>query len=109
MVSGLGLDTPFTTGSRPITIRWPAQNRMLRMLPDDTLRFLIVYTPPGQDFFCAEPVSHVPDMVNMGADTNATGMVALAPGEILKGTIRLELAPVYADSSKTGSNRASAG
>lgn len=108
-VSGLALDTPFTTGARPITIRWPEQNRMLRMLPDDTLRFLIVYTPPGQDFFCAEPVSHVPDMVNMDADANATGMVALAPGEILKGRICLELAPIFASSSKSGSNRASAG
>lgn len=104
-VSRLALDTPFTTGSRPVTIRWPAQRRMLRMLPDDTLRFLIVYTPPGKDFFCAEPVSHVPDMVNLAAPAEETGLVALGPGETLKGTIRLELLPLNIGSAEAGDGR----
>ena len=25
---------------------------------------LIVYTPPGEDFFCVEPVSHMTDAIN---------------------------------------------
>lgn len=36
---------------------------------------LHLYRPPGMDFFCAEPVSHLPDAINRG------GMDALAPGE----------------------------
>ncbi len=108
-VSELALDTPFTTASRPVIIRWPEQNRMLRMLPDDVLRFLIVYTPPGENFFCAEPVSHVPDMVNMNADASETGLVSLAPGETLQGTIRLELATIRTDGSEVDGSRAPAG
>lgn len=104
-VSRLALDTPYATASRPVTIRWPAQKRVLRMLPDDTLRFLIVYTPPGKDFFCAEPVSHVPDMVNLGAPPEETGLIALPPGETLKGTIRLELAPLRTGSTEAGDGR----
>ncbi|WP_447727397.1 aldose 1-epimerase [Sphingomonas koreensis] len=38
-------------------------------------RVLHVYRPPGMDFFCAEPVSHLPDAINRG------GMNVLAPGE----------------------------
>lgn len=93
LVSALILDTPFSTSSRPITIRWPANNRALRMVPDDTLRFLVVYTPPGQDFFCAEPTSHVPNMVNLAAPAEETGLVTLGPGETLSGSIQLSLEP----------------
>ena len=36
---------------------------------------LHLYRPPGADFFCAEPVSHLPDAINRD------GMQVLAPGE----------------------------
>lgn len=36
---------------------------------------LHLYRPPGADFFCAEPVGHLPDAINRG------GMDVLAPGE----------------------------
>ena len=104
-VSQLELDTPFTTGSRPVTIRWPEQRRMLRMLPDDAFRFLIVYTPAGRDYFCAEPVSHVPDMVNLAAPAGETGLVSLAPGETLKGAVRLELSPLRTGSAEADDGR----
>lgn len=38
-------------------------------------RMLHLYRPPGADFFCAEPVSHLPDAINRD------GMDVLAPGE----------------------------
>ncbi|WP_343518040.1 aldose 1-epimerase [Sphingomonas sp.] len=40
-------------------------------------RVLHLYRPPGADFFCAEPVSHLPDAVNRG------GMDVLGPGATL--------------------------
>lgn len=40
-------------------------------------RVLHLYRPPGADFFCAEPVSHLPDAVNRG------GLDVLEPGETL--------------------------
>ncbi|HEY0624729.1 aldose 1-epimerase [Sphingomonas sp.] len=36
---------------------------------------LHIYRPPGAGFFCAEPVSHLPDAINRG------GMELLAPGQ----------------------------
>jgi aldose 1-epimerase len=36
--------------------------------------FLHVYRPPGEPFFCLEPVSHLPDAINRG------GMPIIAPG-----------------------------
>jgi aldose 1-epimerase len=43
---------------------------------------LQVYTPPGQNFFCIEPVTHRPDAIN-----HSPGMAVLAPGETLEGTV----------------------
>jgi aldose 1-epimerase len=50
----------------------------------------VVYTPPGQSFFCAEPVSHITDAFNRAAAGQAdTGMLTLAPGETVGVTLRL--------------------
>jgi aldose 1-epimerase len=45
------------------------------VLAADGAPALHVYVPPGQDFFCAEPVTAMPDAVNRGE------AAALAPGE----------------------------
>jgi aldose 1-epimerase len=92
-VESLGLDTPFETTGGPVSLRWPEEGISLRMLTDDALLFLVVYTPAGEKYFCAEPVSHIPNMVNMTAPARDTGLVSLAPGKILSGRIRLELVP----------------
>ncbi|MEQ8268794.1 MAG: aldose 1-epimerase [Parvibaculum sp.] len=44
----------------------------------------IVYAPPGEDFFCAEPVSHAPDAVNRPEGDSVTGLRRLAPGEMME-------------------------
>jgi aldose 1-epimerase len=52
----------------------------------------VIYVPPGQDFFCIEPVSHVNDGFNLlerGVD--GTGVRVLARGRRLAGTIRLRI------------------
>ena len=42
------------------------------------LGFLVVYTPPGEDFFCAEPVSNATDAFNLAAAGRTdTGMLVL--------------------------------
>jgi aldose 1-epimerase len=54
-----------------------------------------VYTPPGQSFFCAEPVSHITDAFNLAAAGQAdTGMLTLAPGETAR--VALTLTPEIA-------------
>lgn len=91
-VERLALDTPYETTGGPLNLRWPQDGLSIRILTDEILRFLVVYTPSGEPYFCAEPMSHVPDMVNMTAPARYTGLVALAPGETLSGNLRLELA-----------------
>ncbi len=50
---------------------------------------LVIYTPPGKPCFCAEPVSHVSDAVNMDGLSEAEQMAVLLPGETLSGTMTL--------------------
>jgi aldose 1-epimerase len=58
---------------------WPGTARITRVEGDivleaDGAAALHVYVPPGQDFFCAEPVTAMPDAVNRGeAETLAPG------------------------------------
>lgn len=47
---------------------------------------LHLYIPPGADFFCAEPVTHLPDAINRG------GMDSLAPGGDMEIGLRIFLA-----------------
>ncbi|ODP38758.1 hypothetical protein BFL28_01335 [Sphingomonas turrisvirgatae] len=44
-----------------------------------------LYRPPGMDFFCFEPVDHLPDAINRG------GMKRLAPGETRTLTLALAI------------------
>jgi aldose 1-epimerase len=46
---------------------------------------LHIYRPPGETFFCAEPVSHLPDAINRG------GMPLLAPGATHTVTMTLQV------------------
>jgi aldose 1-epimerase len=54
---------------------------------------LQVFTPDWGDFFCAEPVTHIPDAINRPDLPAGQGMTALPTGGTLRGTIRLTLAP----------------
>lgn len=54
---------------------------------------LVIYTPPGEPYFCAEPVSHVNNAVNMAGLAPAEQMVVLAPGERLQGAMTISVRP----------------
>jgi aldose 1-epimerase len=84
-VDRVALDNCFTGWGKTLDIRWPG--RALRVKALGPLDNLIVFTPPGQSFFCAEPVSHIIDAANLAAIRHDTGLVALAPGETLDATV----------------------
>lgn len=73
-------------------IRWEADGHGLVVEADPLFGHLIVYTPPGQDFFCLEPVSHMTDAINRMDTVAGHGLRVLGPGETLRGgmTFRLE-------------------
>ncbi|MEM8827576.1 MAG: aldose 1-epimerase [Pseudomonadota bacterium] len=86
-VCDLDLDDVFRPGTRAVRIETPANRWTLA--GDTTFGWLTVYTPPGESFFCVEPVSHVPNAVRT-TDPAARGLRTLAPGETLSGTITLQ-------------------
>ena len=64
--------------------------RTIRVTAESPLDCLVVYTPPGRDFLCVEPVSHVTDAFNLAASGRAdTGMQLLEPGEALRAMVTL--------------------
>ena len=72
----------------------PERRPTLDVHADPPLSFLVVYTPPGQTFFCAEPVSHCTDAFNLAVQGRKdTGMAVLAPGATLTGRARFSIAP----------------
>jgi len=74
-----GLDNCFSGRSAPIHIHWPSHKLTIEPSPD--LSFSHVYSPPGESFFCVEPVSHIPDAVNSALGVDQTGLSHLEKGE----------------------------
>ncbi|MGH6951826.1 MAG: aldose 1-epimerase [Vitreimonas sp.] len=60
----------------------------VRLTASPEFSFLHLYIPRGQTFFCAEPVSAVPNAMNM-SDPAALGLRVLAPGESASGWMRI--------------------
>lgn len=60
----------------------------LRIEASEAFRQLQVFTPSWADFFCVEPVSHVPDAVNRADLADDQAMHVLQPNATLGGTIR---------------------
>jgi aldose 1-epimerase len=59
----------------------PAERLRLALTASHALHWLHIYSPPDKDFFCIEPVSHMPNAVNRSAPPPVTGLKLLAPGE----------------------------
>ncbi len=56
-----------------------------------SLPYLVVYTPPQQEYFCVEPVSHVSNAIHM-ADPAAHGLKSVAAAETLEAWMKIEVA-----------------
>jgi aldose 1-epimerase len=78
----VALDTCFDGWDGRATIAWPARRLRLDLEASEPFRHLVIYTPPGQPFFCVEPVSHANGQV---------GLAALAAGRTLSGEAMFRL------------------
>jgi aldose 1-epimerase len=74
--NGDPIDNGFTGRKGDIHIHWPSHS--LTMRPDDALSHTVIYCPPGGEFFCVEPVTHMIDAANRHG---TEGMRLIAPGE----------------------------
>ncbi|MEO0549825.1 MAG: aldose 1-epimerase [Pseudomonadota bacterium] len=88
-VEDITLDHAFTVETLKQRLIWP--DRTLELSASDLFQHLVVYVPPEEDAFCVEPISHVPNAVNMPRPKTETGLKVLKPGENLIGTVRLVL------------------
>ncbi|CAH1694794.1 hypothetical protein CHELA1G11_21671 [Hyphomicrobiales bacterium] len=81
-IEGSDLDNVFAGWSRRASISWPERGAALDLESEAPLDFLVLYTPPGEDFFCAEPVSNITDAFNVAKEgIESSGLITLAPGE----------------------------
>ena len=70
-------------------IVWPECGLCLKLTADGPFDCFVIYSPDSEaDFFCFEPMTHLPNAHNMPA---GGGLVTLAPGQSL--TCRLALYP----------------
>ena len=87
-VDRVELDTVFTQWSGRAVLEWPSRMQSLEIEATLPLNFLVIYTPAGQSYFCAEPVSNCTDAFNLAAlGRMDTGMIVLAPGQTVSGDI----------------------
>jgi aldose 1-epimerase len=78
----VALDNCFDGWDGRATITWPAKRLRLDLEASRPFRHLVIYTPPGQPFFCVEPVSHANGQV---------GLAPLRPGGTLAGEVVFRL------------------
>jgi aldose 1-epimerase len=69
----------------------PEARLRLALTASRALHWLHIYSPPGRDFFCVEPVSHMPNAINRSAPPAVTGHRLLAPGERFDARVTLSV------------------
>jgi aldose 1-epimerase len=94
---GEGLDRPelidncHTGWPGVAEILLPEPRLRLALTASRALHWLHIYSPPGKDFFCVEPVSQMPNAVNRSAPPAITGQKLLAPGERFDARVTLSV------------------
>jgi aldose 1-epimerase len=94
-VDAQALDNVLTGWEGRAVIDWPERGARLVLEAEGPLRFLVLYTPPGEDYFCAEPVSNCTDAFNLAADGRSdTGLLVIEPGAAVSARLSLRPATV---------------
>jgi aldose 1-epimerase len=83
------MDNAFTGWLRRADIDWPERATRLTMTATAPLAFLVVYTPAGENYFCAEPVSNCTDAFNLVHTRADAGMLVVEPGERVSARVAL--------------------
>ncbi|MEO2169701.1 MAG: aldose 1-epimerase [bacterium] len=73
-----GFDTCFAGWDGHAQLRWPGSDVTAEIDCDEPLRHIILFTPPGENFFALEPVSNANNGFNLLADgIDGSGVVVL--------------------------------
>ncbi len=87
--SELKVDHCFTGWNGSARLEWPELGTALTITADDLFDHLVVFVPEGENFFCVEPVSHMPNALNQ-PDPAIAGMVTLQPGQELQAGVTFQ-------------------
>lgn len=82
------IDHVFSGWDGAAEIVWTETGQCLRISAD--MGYYIVYTRPGADFFCFEPVDHMINAHNLPGGPAAHGLSLLGPGQTLVRTVKFE-------------------
>jgi len=82
-ISELRIDHCFAGWNHTARIVWPEFGTAMTITADSLFDHLVVFTPGDEDFFCVEPVSHMPNAINQ-TDPLGAGLVYLQPGKELR-------------------------
>ena len=85
-----GIDNVFSGWDGVADILWPETGQRLRISAD--MGYYIVYTRPGADFFCFEPVDHMINAHNLDGGPARHGLTLLAPGQVLVRSVSFDAA-----------------
>lgn len=88
-VDRVTLDNAFAGFAGRAELTFPDRKLALTLGAEALFTHCVVFVPPGKDFFCVEPVSHMPDAINRMPHVKDHGLRVLAPNERLVGSARL--------------------
>lgn len=72
-IEGAHLDTCFGGWDGEAVIEWPEHVLSVRTMPP--MRFLQIYSPPGEGYFCLEPQTAMPDALNRAPEIGGLGLL----------------------------------
>ena len=85
----IDIDHVFSLGAPTLNINWPSHR--VRISSSPPTRFATVYHPTSADFFCVEPITHLPGALNHSDPFEGTGLSLLRPGDEMGLRIELRL------------------
>ena len=86
------LDNVFTGFTGVANVTWPEWQAKANISTSSNCKFMVIYSPEGEDYFCFEPVTHCTDAINRsGKGMKNTGVMSLNPQE--KMTISMRISP----------------
>jgi aldose 1-epimerase len=88
-----GLNHAFQGWAGHATIEWPAVGLRLGIQAD--LDTYVLYVPPGEAFFCFEPVDHPINAFHLDGGPIANGMTDLAPGTSLERSFAFQVETLH--------------
>ena len=89
-IAGSDLDNVFTDFTGEATITWPEWRAKADITTSSNCKFVVIYSPKEENYFCFEPVTHCTDAINMANHgINNTGIAYLNPQEKMTVSMRI--------------------